>query len=83
MNFAEHVKIRREKFGTVVFETMTEKIFVSDPVGADILELIEQGKDASEILSHLQSNYDGDGEAIRKDVDEFIDLLKSNNLVRS
>ncbi len=43
MNFTEHTKIRKEKFGTVVFDTLTEKIFITDEVGGQILELIEQG----------------------------------------
>ncbi len=45
MNFTEHVKIRSEKFGTVIFETLTEKIFITNETGAEILQLIEQGKD--------------------------------------
>ncbi len=28
MNFAEHTKIRKEKFGTLVFDTLTEKILL-------------------------------------------------------
>ena len=41
MNFTEHTKIRKEKFGTVVFDTLTEKIFITDTVGTEILQLIK------------------------------------------
>ncbi len=81
MNFTEHTKIRKEKFGTVVFDTLTEKIFITDQVGGEILELIEQGKDLPEILSVLDNSYDGDEQVIEKDVVEFTDQLKSNNIV--
>lgn len=81
MNFTEHTKIRKEKFGTVVFDTLTEKIFITDRIGGDILQLIEQGKDLPEMLSVLGDNYDGDRQTIEKDVVEFTDQLKSNNIL--
>ena len=81
MNFTEHTKIRREKFGAVVFDTLTEKIFITDLVGGDILQLIEQGKDLPEILSVLGDDYDGDNQMVEKDVVEFIDQLRSNNII--
>ncbi len=81
MNFTEHTKIRKEKFGTVVFDTLTEKIFITDQVGAEILQLIEQGKNLPEILNELWCSYDGDEQMIEKDVIEFTDQLKLNNLV--
>ncbi len=81
MNFTEHTKIRREKFGTVVFDTLTEKIFITDLIGGDILQLIEQGKDLPEILSVLGEDYDGDNQMVEKDVVEFIEQLRSNNII--
>ncbi len=81
MNFTEHTKIRKEKFGTVVFDTLTEKIFITDQVGGEILQLIEQGKDLPEMLSVLGDNYDGDRQTIKKDVVEFTDQLKSSNII--
>lgn len=81
MNLTEHTKIRKEKFGTVVFDTLTEKIFITDQIGGDILQLIEQEKDLPEILDVLGDSYDGDKQVIEKDVLEFTDQLKSNNIV--
>ncbi len=81
MNFTEHTKIRKEKFGTVVFDTLTEKIFITDQIGGEILQLVEQRKDLPEILSTLGDSYDGDKQMIEKDVVEFIGQLKSNNIV--
>ena len=81
MNFTEHTKLRKEKFGTVVFDTLTEKIFITDQVGSQILQLIADGKSQSEIVSELSNTFDGDKQAIEKDVIEFADQLKSNNII--
>ena len=81
MNFTEHTKIRKEKFGTVVFDTLTEKIFITDEVGSEILRLVEQGMDLPKIVSTLAASYDGDREAMEKDVAEFAEQLKSNKII--
>ena len=81
MNLTEHTKIRREKFGTVVFDTLTEKIFITDEIGSEILKLIEQGKDMPEIVNELSELFDSDEQAIEKDVIEFTDELKSNSII--
>ncbi|HEG44592.1 MAG TPA: PqqD family protein [Phycisphaerales bacterium] len=81
MRFSEHTKIRNEKFGTVVFDTLTEKIFITDQIGGQVLQLIEQEKDLEAILDELVGNFDGDRETIEKDVIEFTEQLKANNIV--
>lgn len=81
MNFTEHTKIRKEKFGTVVFDTLTEKIFITDEVGSEILRLVEQGMDLPEIVGTLTDSYDGDREAMEKDIAEFVKQLKSNKII--
>ncbi len=59
MNLTEHTRIRIEKFGTVVFDTLTEKIFITGEIGSEILQLIEQGKHLPEIVSELGGIFDG------------------------
>ncbi len=80
MNFTEHVKIRNEKFGTVIFETLTEKIFITNETGAEILQLIEQGKDLPQIVDELQKSY-LENQEIEKDAADFINCLKDNNFI--
>ena len=80
MNFAEHVKIRNEKFGTVIFETLTEKIFITNETGSEILQRIEQGKSLPQIIEELQKNY-LDNQEIGKDIANFVDRLKENNFI--
>lgn len=81
MNFTEHTRIRKEKFGTVIFDTLSEKIFITGRVGAEILQLIEQGKSLPDIVSKLCESYDGDRQIIEKDIVEFTGRLESNNIV--
>ncbi len=81
MKFTEHTKIRKEKFGTVVFDTLTEKIFITDTVGTEILQLIEQGRDLPQIVSELSAAFDGDAQVMEKDIVEFTDELRSNNII--
>ncbi|MHC4679447.1 MAG: PqqD family protein [Planctomycetota bacterium] len=82
MNFTEHTKIRNEKFGAVVFDTLTEKIFITDEIGGEILQLLEQGKDLPEIVNVLCDSYDGDRQTMEKDIVEFAEQLKSNKIIR-
>jgi hypothetical protein len=81
MKFTEHTKIRNEKFGAVVFDTLTEKIFITDQIGGEILRLMEQGKDLSEIVSVLGGSYEGDRQMMEKDVAEFAEQLKLNKII--
>jgi len=81
MNFTEHTKVREEKFGSVVFDTLTEKIFITDPLGGEILHLIKQGKDLPEIVEVMTAGYDGDKQVIEKDIIEFAETLKTNQIV--
>ncbi len=83
MNLTEHTKIRKEKFGTVIFDTLTEKIFITDQIGSEILRLIEQGKRLPEIVSELGGIFDGDSKMIEDDVVEFTEQLKANNIINN
>ncbi len=80
MNFTEHVKIRNEKFGTVIFETLSEKIFITNETGSRILKLIGEGKDLAQIVGELQAIYLKDQE-IEKDAADFINCLRDNNFI--
>lgn len=81
MKFTEHTKRRKEKFGAVVFDTLTEKIFITDAVGGEILQLIEHQKDLAEIVAVLSESYDSDEQTIEKDVIEFTDHLIAENII--
>lgn len=84
MIFNEYVKIRPEKFGAVVFETLKEKIFVTNKIGKDILRLIQQNWTLDDIIKILENEYGEDnsgGSQIKVDVVDFIDELKKNEIL--
>ncbi len=83
MKFTEHVKIREEKFGTVIFETLREKVFVANETGKDILNLLEKRYSVEEIVNCLAKTYKADVSEIRSDTDAFISQLKKNNIISS
>ncbi len=82
MEFEKHVKVRQEKFGAVVFETLREKVFVTDETGAEILRLLEEKKELKDVLDELAKNYDGNLEIIKGDVEEFILALKDSGIIK-
>lgn len=81
MQFENHVKVRQEKFGAVVFETLREKVFVTNETGADILRLLEEGKGDGEIVTELAERFDCNPEIITKDVEDFISNLKNSGII--
>jgi predicted deacylase len=82
MEFAEHVKVRQEKFGAVVFETLREKVFVTNETGAQILRSLGKSRQLTEVVDELAGIYDCHPEAIKRDVEEFILMLKDNGIIR-
>lgn len=84
MEFAKHVQVRKEKFGTVIFETLKEKVFVTNPTGADIVERLKENKTPDAIIVELASLYGTETGAIAGDVNCFIEkLIQQDVLTRN
>jgi hypothetical protein len=81
MEFTEHVKIREEKFGSVIFDTLREKVFVTNDTGGDILRLIKEGQSLEKIIDILANSYSTQPKDIRDDTISFINQLKDNNII--
>lgn len=81
MEFAKYVKIREEKFGAVIFDTLTEKVYITDESGKAILSLMKEGLPSSTIADRLGQDYEENPSAIRDDVVEFIADLQSAGLL--
>lgn len=81
MRFAKFVKVREEKFGSVVFDTLKEKVYVTNDIGGQILKLIEQEKTQDEMIEALKDLYAEDTSKIEADALSFIEELKKNNLL--
>jgi len=72
MEFTKHVRVRDEKFGSVIFETLK----------GSILRLLKEGKSPEEIISILDELYESEPQkVIRDEVTDFISSLKENNLL--
>lgn len=81
MRFAKFIKIREEKFGAVMFDTLKEKVYVTNDVGSQILKLIEQEKAENEIMEKLKDLYAEEPFKIESDTLSFMEELKKSNLV--
>ncbi len=81
MEIKEFVKIREERFGAVIFDTLSEKVFVTNETGKDILNLLKEGKSKEEIIDILEKKYESQNNEIKIDVNEFIEQLEKNNII--
>lgn len=82
MQLANYVKFREEKFGGVLFETRSEKVFTLSPTAAAVVRAINGGGDAREIAGRLRDRFDGPDEAIERDVAAFLSELREKGLVK-
>ncbi|KXB03702.1 hypothetical protein AKJ45_00790 [candidate division MSBL1 archaeon SCGC-AAA261F19] len=83
LEFREKVKIWREEFGAVIFDILEEKVFATNQTGADILDLMDEGKTEQEIVSALKDKYSKGSQRIAQDVSNFIIRLQDNGFLRS
>ena len=80
MPFTEHVKVRHEKHGSVIFDTLSEKVFVLNQTGGRIAQLVKDGNSEQQIVAALCESFDADPEAMAQDVRRFLCMLEENNL---
>lgn len=83
MEFQKHVKVRQEKFGAAVFDTLSEKVFVTNETGAEILRLLQKGEEAKEVVEELVKNYDCDPATAKYQTEEFIIRLKEKGIIKN
>jgi putative mycofactocin binding protein MftB len=79
MRLAKYVKFREEKFGGVLFETRSEKVFTLNPTATAIVREIEAGHDEREIAQRLKERFN-DNDAIEREVVAFITDLRQKGL---
>jgi hypothetical protein len=81
MQLAKFVKFREEKFGGVLFETKSEKVYTLTPTAAAVVQEIAAGRAPEEIAPTLAERFEGPKEKIRAEVTEFIAELRAKGLV--
>jgi len=83
MRLAKFVKFREEKFGGVLFETRSEKVFTLNPTATAVIREIEAGGDDRAIAARLKDRFDDRDGAIEREVLAFIADLRQRGLLES
>lgn len=78
---ASQIKIRTEKFGSVIFDLPREKVFVTDEIGSAVLDGLRQGKSIDEIVNDFAEQYDCPRAVIKRDVNSFLKALRKAGLL--
>jgi len=81
MKLAKYVKFREEKFGGVLFETRSEKVFTLNPTATAVVREIQAGSAELEIPARLKARYRSEGDAIEREAQAFIAELRQKGLV--
>ena len=81
MRLAKYVRFREEKFGGVLFETRSEKVFTLNSTGAAVVREIAAGAAEADIAGRLQDRYADPGGAIEREVAALLADLRARGLV--
>ena len=81
MKLAKFVKFREEKFGGVLFETKSEKVYTLTPTAAAVIQEIAAGRAPDQIAPTLAERFKGPEGTIAAEVNEFIAELRAKGLV--
>lgn len=82
MKLARYVKFRQEKFGGVLFETRSEKVFALNATAAAIVREIQAGTAEADIAMRLKAEFaTRDGGQIDSEAAAFTLQLREQGLV--
>jgi hypothetical protein len=82
MRLSKFVKFREEKFGGVLFETRSEKVFTLNAVAAALVREVDAGADERSIVSRLRERFSAPAGVIEREAVAFIDDLRHKGLVQ-
>jgi hypothetical protein len=83
MRLARYVKFREEKFGGVLFETRSEKVFTLNPTAAAVVREIEAGGDASAIATRVKARFATGDSSVEQEVAAFVADLQQRGLIEA
>jgi hypothetical protein len=81
MKLAKYVKFREEKFGGVLFETRSEKVYTLNPTATAVVREIQAGSDEADIPARLKERFRNDSGAIEHEAQTFIAELRQKGLL--
>ena len=81
MKLTQYVKFREEKFGGVLFETRSEKVYTLNPTATAVVREIQAGRGERDIPERLKARFRDDSGAIEREAAAFIAELRQKGLV--
>ena len=81
MRLSKYVKFREEKFGGVLFETRTEKVFTLNAVATAVVREINAGADEKALVARLQERFEDRDGSIEREALAFVADLRQKGLV--
>ena len=81
MKLAPFVKFREEKFGAVLFETRSEKVYTLSPTGAAVVREVIAGAEASTLVAKLSEKFEDPTGKMAQEAASFLSQLKEKGLV--
>ena len=81
MRLAQYVKFREEKFGGVLFETRSEKVYTLNPTATAVVREIQAGSAEGDIPGRLKERFRDEGGTIEQEAAAFIAELRQRGLV--
>ena len=81
MKLAKYVKFREEKFGGVLFETRSEKVYTLNPTATAVVREIQAGAGEEDIPGRLKARFRDSGGTIEREAAAFIAELRKKGLV--
>jgi len=81
MKLAPFVKFREEKFGAVLFETRSEKVYTLSPTGAAVVREVIAGATSADLAGKLSQKFEDPSGKMAQEATAFLSQLKEKGLV--
>lgn len=81
VKLVKYAKFRQEKFGGVLFDTRSEKVFALNPTAAAIVSEIGGGCDESSLIGRISARFRDAGGSIEREVRAFTANLRQHGLL--
>ena len=81
MKLAPFVKFREEKFGAVLFETRSEKVYTLSPTGAAVVREVIAGAESANLVSKLKEKFEDPTGKMAVEAESFLKQLKEKGLI--
>jgi hypothetical protein len=81
MKLAKYAKFRQEKFGGVLFETRSEKVYALNPTAAAVVSEIGAGCDERGLVTRMLGRFTDSGGFLEREVLAFAASLRAHGLL--